>query len=117
MDTSKKQILISAGVDLDGAMERFMNNEKLYHNFLNKFITNPNFTELETLIGQKDWEQALTISHNLKGVSGSLGFTKLYEQLVTQVNLLRQQKNEEAAAMMDDIMAEYHRMMDVINNL
>ncbi len=37
MDESRKQILISAGIDVDDALERLMGNESLLERFLKKF--------------------------------------------------------------------------------
>ncbi len=117
MDASQKERLVSAGVDLDGALERFMGNEKLYMNFLRKFNDNPNFTELEKVFAQNDWEQARTISHNLKGVIGSLGFTHLYELICTQLSMLSHGENASAAALMEEIMPERQRLLETTREI
>ncbi len=117
MDETKRQILADAGADVEGAMERFMNNDKLYWRFLDNFKKNPYLHDLEEALSQKDWERSLEISHNLKGMTGSLGFTQLYEMFITQVKLLREARNDEAAALMNDIMAEHRRIMDHISDL
>ncbi len=117
MDESKRNVLTSSGVDLDGAMERFMDNEQLYWNFLTKFTVNPSFAELEKVVEAKDWEQALNVSHNLKGITGGLGFTHLYDLFCTQVTKLRQNDPTGAALMMDDIMTEYHRLLDIVKGI
>ena len=44
----KKDILKAAGVDYDGALSRFMGNEALLMRFLNKFLDDPNFLNLDT---------------------------------------------------------------------
>lgn len=113
MDQSKKELLVSAGVDLSGALERFMENESLYEKYLQRFATNSSFSDLQNAFSQRDWRDALGISHNLKGVSGSLGFTKLYDLLSSQVALLRQDDNDGAAALMDDILPEYQRLLGI----
>lgn len=117
MDAKKRELLIDAGADMDGAMERFMDNETLYMTFLHKFTVTPNYTELKNAIEKDDWEHALEISHNLKGSSGSLGFTHLYELLSAQVADIRKDDRASAAALMDDIMAEYHRLVDAVKDI
>lgn len=117
MDANKRELLTAAGADMDGAMERFMDNEALYLTFLRKFITNPNFTDLKSAVEKEDWEQALGISHNLKGTSGSLGFTQLYELLTAQVADIRQNNLADAASLMDDIMTEYLRIVEAVRDI
>lgn len=117
MNESQKEQLKTAGVDLDGAMERFMGNEKLYENYLRKFTTGSHFQDLESALSQNDWAQALAISHNMKGVSGTLGFTRLFELLGSQVTMLRQDDNTSAAALMEEIMTEYRRLLGVAGNV
>ncbi len=117
MDELKKERLISAGVDLSGALERFMDNEKLYENFLRKFVTGSNFEELENAFAQNDWKQALAVSHNLKGVTGSLGFTQLYELICSQVAMLYRDENSSAAALMEKIMPEYRRLLEIAKEI
>ncbi len=111
MESAQKELLMSAGVDLTGALERFMNNEKMYELYLKRFVESTNYTDLETALSQKDWREALSISHNLKGVTGSLGFTRLYDLMSSQVAMLRQDDNESAAGLMDEIMAERQRLL------
>lgn len=110
---AKKELLLAADVDIIGALERFMDNEKLYDTYLRRFVEGASFAELENAIAAKDWEQALGVSHNLKGVTGSLGFTRLYELMCSQVTLFRRNENESAAALMDDITAERQRLLVV----
>ncbi len=113
MNDLQKEQLRSAGVDLAGALERFMDNEKLYEIYLRRFTENTNFQDLENALAKEDWRQALEISHNLKGVSGSLGFTELYGLLCSQVSMLRQDDNKSATALMEEVMAEYQRLFAV----
>ncbi len=113
MDESKKELLVSAGVDLSGALERFMDNEKMYDKYLQHFTTTPNFADLQKALNAEEWRDALAISHNLKGFTGSLGFTHLYELLCSQVSLLRHDDNASAAALMNEIEAEYRRLLDI----
>ena len=50
MDESRKQILISAGIDADDALERLMGNESLLERFLKKFLEDENWNEAAALM-------------------------------------------------------------------
>lgn len=89
MDAQKKQALQGAGVDVDGALERFGGNEALLERFLNKFPADPNRAALAHALETEDWDAALAASHSLKGVCGNLSFTQLHQLLTRQVAALR----------------------------
>lgn len=67
MDTLKKERLISAGIDVDGVLERFMGNESLLDRMLKKFVSDGNYACLLTAVEQKDPEEALRASPHAQG--------------------------------------------------
>ena len=87
MDKAKKDRLTAADIDVDGALERFMNNEALLERFLRKFPADPNYEKLTAAFAAGDREEALTASHTLKGVCGNLSLTMLFSLLSRQVDL------------------------------
>ena len=91
MDKAKKERLTAAGIDVDGALERFMNNEALLERFLRKFPADPNYETLTAAFAAGDWEEALTASHTLKGMCGNLSLTALFSLLSRQVELLQKE--------------------------
>ena len=68
-----------SGFDVDGALERFCNNTELYEEFLLKFVDDPTFNNMMGKIRNKDFVEGYNDCHALKGVTGNMGFTKLYE--------------------------------------
>ena len=69
-------------IDIDEALEeRFMDSEELYVRFLRKLAASNDLAVVEDFVAQQNWPEALRKAHNLKGVCGSLGLTKLQEQL------------------------------------
>ena len=46
MDALKKERLAAAGIDVDGALERFMGNDALLERFLKKFLADGNYAAL-----------------------------------------------------------------------
>lgn len=108
--TEEIQQLKEAGIDTDILVERFLGNVALLKKFLKKFSEDQNFGKLETAIEQGDCEEAFTAAHTLKGVTGNLSMTALYQMISEQVEFLRSGNMEEAVKMMPDIKEEYERI-------
>ena len=103
MDSLRRQRLLDAGLDVDSALARFMNNEALLEKFLAKFPADPNHHRLAAAIAANDREGALTAAHTLKGVCGNLSMTALFELLTRQVAAFRADDWEGAVAMMPEL--------------
>ncbi len=83
------QALKVAGVDVDGAMERFVQDRELYESCLKIFADDPDFENLGQAIEVKDYQRAFNAAHTLKGVSGNLGLTPLFDAVSQIVESLR----------------------------
>ncbi len=114
MTDEVKQKLLDAGVDLDGAMERFLHNEAMYEKFLKKFLSDPNYQELVSAVAEQDCHKAFTASHTLKGVCGNLALQGLYHTVDSQVECFRSEKFAEGAALMPAVTAEYEKIVEMI---
>lgn len=115
MDNEKKQRLISAGIDVDDALNRFMGNESMLERFLGKFTQDANYRKLVDALEANDAEAALAASHTLKGVCGNLSMTKLFELLTVQVKAFRDGDFDGAKAQMESITAVYNEIIAAIN--
>lgn len=114
MDATRKQQLIDGGIDVDDALARFMGSEKMLDRFLNKFPADVNYGKLVQAIAAGDRDEALIASHTLKGVSGNLSFTALYDLTDRQVKAMRANEWDDAFAMMDQITAAYEKVLHAI---
>lgn len=114
MDESKKEALRQAGVNVDEALERFMNNEALWERFLAKFPADPNPAALSAALDRGDWDAALTAAHSLKGVCGNLSFTRLHQLLTRQVEALRAGDTDGALALRGPIEADCARLLQLL---
>lgn len=103
MDALRKQRLTDAGIDVNSALERFMDNEALLERFLAKFPADPNHDRLTAAITAGDKEAALTAAHTMKGVCGNLSMTALFELLTRQVAAFRSGDWDGAVAMMPEL--------------
>lgn len=71
--------LRAEGADMDGAMNRLLNDEELYATCFGYFMDDPSFAALGTALDSKDYAAAFEAAHSLKGVAGNLGLTRLYQ--------------------------------------
>lgn len=110
MDEKTKQNLNEAGINVEEALERFMGNEMLMVRFLKKFLDDENFPKLARAVEEKNWQEALTASHTLKGVCGNLSMKKLYDLTEAQVRFFREENWQEAADMMPQLSREYEKV-------
>lgn len=112
-----KAELIGAGVNIDGLLERFMNNEALAERFLKKFADDGNYDKLIKAFGSKDEKSAFEAAHTLKGVCGNLSMEKLYSLFNRQTELLRENKYSDAEEMMPEITVEYKKIVNLLKGL
>ena len=107
MDQEKRKGLEAAGIDVQSALERFMDNEMLLERFLKKFLDEPNNAKLTAPQAARDREGAVIASHSLKGVCGNLSMTGLFDLLTRQVGLLRAEDWAGAMELMPGIDGAY----------
>ena len=91
MSPEKRERLVSAGIDVDEALSRFLDNESLFERFLNKFLEDRNYLKLGEAIASGDNEAALAASHTLKGLCSNLSsFSPFRSRLIApKIPILR----------------------------
>ena len=96
-----------------------MDSEELYVRFLRKLAAANDLAVVEDFVAQQNWPEALRKAHNLKGVCGSLGLTKLQAELAALVKLLRSEgfTAEQVEAQMALIKPEWERTLECIRSL
>jgi HPt (histidine-containing phosphotransfer) domain-containing protein len=79
------------GFDLAAGLERLMGNKRLYRKLLVDFGSNYTATaiEIRKAIDAKDFEQAHSLVHNLKGLAGNLEATDLQAAAVEMEKLVK----------------------------
>lgn len=88
------------GVNIEDALQRFMNNSALYEKMLGKLVNNVRDIVVLPSLEAGDYSAACDAAHTLKGVMGNLSITPLYKNYTQIVNLLREDKPEEAKALL-----------------
>ena len=115
MTTERRDRLIAAGLDLDGALERVLGSEALLERLLGKFTADKNFDALGSALAGGDAQRAYAAAHTLKGVCGNLSMTALYELFTRQSDALRRGDLDAGAALMGEIAPAYERMAAAIS--
>lgn len=114
MELDNFKALQSAGVDTDGALRRFAGKAELYQRFLQRFPEDDNFQKLSEAMPRENWDDVLKAAHTLKGVSGNLGMTRLYDACSETVRLLRESDWAGAKASYKELEAAYRAVMAVL---
>ncbi|MBF0395662.1 MAG: response regulator [Desulfobacterales bacterium] len=68
------------GIDINQGLKNIAGNKKLYKNILKEFLSknsdDPN--KIKAAIEKKEFDEALRLSHTLKGVSGNMGIKDIF---------------------------------------
>ena len=104
------------GVNVEDALERFMNNASLYERMLKKLPSVLENSPVMPCFESGDLEKALSNAHNIKGVVGNLSVDPLYEGYSGVVSLLREGKNDEAKALLEKTLESERPIVECIKN-
>ena len=75
--------------DIEGALERFLDDEEMYMDFLNVTSEDENLDKLVKSVDEGNAKDAFDYAHTLKGVYGNMGLTPLYQLTIDIVEPLR----------------------------
>lgn len=114
MDASQKAALIEAGVNVEGALPRFMGKEAMLEKYLKKFLSEKSFPGLVDAMSSKDYETAALQAHTHKSVSGSIGCDTLHAMLVEQEAALKGKEFDKAEELMPRIKSEHDKIVSAI---
>lgn len=117
MDKFVQTELEGAGVNVEETLRRFMNNEMLMIKFLRKFVDDENMNKLRTLIAAKHYNEVLPVAYTLKGVSGNLGFVKLYEIFSRMCQDCRNDQYEDLDELFGQAEANYSKAVEAIKKI
>lgn len=78
-----------AGNDYDGALNRTAGDEELLLRLFDMFLNDKSWQELNAAMANGDAKSAFAAAHSIKGSSGMLGMTKLFEAMRPLTEALR----------------------------
>lgn len=104
------------GVDIDGGLKRINGNEKLYTKLLGSFVKAINTYDVQPDFDGTDYNDTIERAHAIKGTSGNLSITPVYEAYTEIVDLLRAGKPEEARPVLERIIPIQKKIVSCIES-
>ena len=95
MLAQQSEILQAYGMDIASTVARFGGNEALMMRFLKTFPNDPTMQSLRDAVAAGNREAIGVAAHSLKGLTGNLGLTSLFEESSLLMNALRQDADAE----------------------
>ena len=92
------------GVNVDEGLKRFMGNSALYEKMFGSFVKMINKSLVDPDFDANDYQDVIEKTHAIKGATGNLSITPLYEAYSKIVSLLREDKPEEAREVLKNIL-------------
>ena len=83
------------GVDIEETLSRFVDDKDFYISCLHTFTKEDGFDFLDEAIKSENYSKAFEQAHSLKGLTGNLGLTPLYEAICILVESLRHQDHSQ----------------------
>lgn len=117
MEEFEKELLKQAGINAEEAMERFMENEKIFKKFLHKFLEDTNFRNMKTFLEERNTKGAFAAAHTVKGVAGNLSMNGLYNSIKPLVECLREDDLETALKCLPEVEKVYDQSVKIIREL
>lgn len=118
MTQQDKDLLEQNGFDVQCALHRFINNDTLYQQCLNKFLDDASYGQLQEAMKQGDCQAAFREAHTMKGFVSNLGMMELYEAVSAVVEILRTGNMEVSQQMqiLDEIYAKDRKILEEIKS-
>ena len=104
------------GVDVEEGLQRFMGNAPLYERMMMTFPKMMEKTPVDLDFDASDVTGIIEVTHSIKGATGNLSLTPLYEAYTKAVDLLRGGRPEEARQILKDIQPVQTQIMDCIKS-
>ena len=106
--------LAELGVDTDGTISRFVGNEDIYAKFLTGYIAEERMPDIYKALAEKNTDELIMKTHKLKGVSGNLGMTEIYDLAEEAISLLRSGTYDGVEELLKRTEAVYIKICDAI---
>ena len=101
------------GVNTQEGMTRCLNNEQFYFRLINKAMVDSSFDKLKAAVDAGDLDTAFELAHALKGVTGNLALTPLFEPISELTELLRARTDTDYIGKVDLILERRQKLVEM----
>ena len=88
MKDTARTVLTEAGINVDTALKRFLDDEEMYFEFLNSFVDTL-MSRLKQAVQNGSVDDAFEVAHALKGLCANLSIDSMSKMIVPMVEILR----------------------------
>ena len=106
-------VLEDWGCDIDEGLERLGGDEEFYETLLSAFVQENGMGKLALAIEAGDYRRAFEAAHGLKGDTGNLSLTPLYEAVCSLVENLRSAYS--GGTIRGDLAGDYARVVGLFD--
>ena len=106
--------LISMGIDLDGALQRFLGKKAIFEKMLKKLPKAVADCPVEEYFEKKDYQTAFANAHTLKGLAGNLSVTPMFDAYSDICDKLRHEDNEGAYTALKNVLPVQEKIIAYI---
>lgn len=99
-------------VDMNAALNRVRGSKALYRKMLDMFLNSKEFDSFEETLAAGDNNKASEIAHAIKGMTGNLSFTILFEHATALMLQLRE--GEADPQTLADYRAAYQKTCEIV---
>jgi len=108
-----QEMYAEIGSDYDKVLDRLM-KDALIIRLVRKYLDDANVQKLEESIAKKNYEDAFSAAHTLKGITANLGFDKLAESSTAITEALRAGEYEHLDEMLARVMEDQKKVVVAI---
>ena len=109
---------LTSYIDVAAGLGRIMGNTKVYLRLLGIFADSKEFDSFKETLESGDFEKASEIAHTIKGMTGNLSLTKLYDISSTlNIELKAGKKDDDLIAQLFDAKDKTLEFIGVLQNM
>ena len=106
--------LAEYGADVKAGLNLCMNSEDFYLRMVSMVVAEQSFADLKKAIEENDLDAAFQAAHALKGVTGNLSLTPLYNKVAEITELLRAKTQMDYSELLNAILSEKEKLEKLI---
>ncbi|MEG0127473.1 MAG: Hpt domain-containing protein [Clostridia bacterium] len=117
MQQETREMLEQYGVNVDRTLARFVRDEEMMLRFMRSLPQDDSFDQMVQAKQQGNQEAFQFATHSLKGLSGNLGLTPLFDKCSELMVAIRAGDEEAVDRLYGEVCAEYAHTVEMLKGL